>query len=70
MKCDQVYDCLHHSLCRGGQSIMFAWAKNAPATTLPPGVSFTLDPSQKRYLVLQVQFNIMPSNNMYLSKCV
>ena len=35
---------------------MFAWAKNAPATTLPPGVSFTLDPSVKRYLVLQIHY--------------
>ena len=52
----EVYDCLHHSLCAGGQSIMFAWAKNAPATTLPPGVSFTLDPSVKKYLVLQVHY--------------
>ena len=52
----KAYDCLHHSICRDGQSIMFAWAKNAPATTLPPGVSFTLDPSVKRYLVLQVHY--------------
>merc|ERR1719278_1254843 len=29
------YDCMHHAMCRGGQSIMFAWAKNAPPTTLP-----------------------------------
>ena len=41
-------------VCRGGQSIMFAWAKNAPPTTLPQGVSFLVDPSQRRYLVLQV----------------
>ena len=41
---------------RGGQSIMFAWAKNAPPTTLPQGVSFLVDPSQRRYLVLQVTF--------------
>ena len=64
------YDCMHHAMCRwctrsenlnskwqksrGGQSIMFAWAKNAPPTTLPQGVSFLVDPSQRRYLVLQV----------------
>ena len=35
---------------------MFAWAKNAPPTTLPQGVSFLVDPSQRRYLVLQVTF--------------
>ena len=52
----KAYDCLHHSICRDGQSIMFAWAKNAPATTLPPGVSFTLDPSVKRFLVLQIHY--------------
>jgi len=51
-----VYDCLHHSMCRGGQSIMFAWAKNAPPTTLPPGVSFNINPSQRKYLVLQIHY--------------
>jgi len=51
-----VYDCLHHSLCLGGQSIMFAWAKNAPPTTLPPGVSFTINPSVRKYLVLQIHY--------------
>ena len=35
---------------------MFAWAKNAPPTTLPQGVSFLVDPGQRRYLVLQVEF--------------
>jgi len=61
--CDQplkqpgvVYDCLHHALCQGGQSIMFAWAKNAPPTTLPQGVSFTINPAQRRYLVLQIHY--------------
>ena len=34
---------------------MFAWAKNAPPTTLPQGVSFLVDPGQRRYLVLQVR---------------
>ena len=52
----EVYDCLHHALCQGGQSIMFAWAKNAPPTTLPQGVSFTINPAQRRYLVLQVHY--------------
>lgn len=51
-----VYDCLHHSMCQGGQSIMFAWAKNAPATTLPPGVSFNINPAQRKYLVLQIHY--------------
>ena len=52
----EVYDCLHHSLCKGGQSIMFAWAKNAPATTLPAGVSFKVNPKERRFLVLQVHY--------------
>ena len=54
--CRQVYDCLHHSICSGGQSIVFAWAKNAPRTRLPPGVSFTVDPAVRRYLVLQIHY--------------
>ena len=52
----EVYDCLHHSLCKGGQSIMFAWAKNAPPTSLPSGVSFKLKPVERRFLVLQVHY--------------
>lgn len=51
-----VYDCLHHSMCRSQQSIMFAWAKNAPATSLPQGVSFTVNPKVARYLVLQIHY--------------
>ena len=39
---------------------MFAWAKNAPPTTLPQGVSFLVDPGQRRYLVLQVE-SLIPS---------
>jgi len=50
------YDCMHHAMCRGGQSIMFAWAKNAPPTSLPQGVSFLVDPGQRRYLVLQIHY--------------
>ena len=52
----EVYDCMHHSLCKGGQGIMFAWAKNAPPTTLPQEVSFSVDPRVKKYLVLQVHY--------------
>jgi len=63
----EVYDCLHHSLCEGGQSIMFAWAKNAPPTTLPSGVSFTLNPQTKRYLVLQVHYAHQISEPDYTS---
>ena len=33
---------------------MFAWAKNAPPTTLPKDVGFMINPTQKKYLVLQV----------------
>jgi len=52
----KVYGCLHHALCKGGASIMFAWAKNAPPTTLPTDVGFKVDPAQHRYLVLQVHY--------------
>jgi len=52
----KTYDCLHHTLCKGMSSIMFAWAKNAPPTVLPKDVAFKINPEQTRYLVLQVHY--------------
>ena len=39
-----------------GQEIIYAWAKNAPALTLPPGVGFKVGgpDSNINFLVLQV----------------
>ena len=48
---------MHHGICQYGQSIMFAWAKNAPPTTLPKDVGFKIDPTEKKFLVLQVKKN-------------
>ena len=45
---------MHHAMCLDGNSIMFAWAKNAPPTTLPKDVGFKLNPKEKKYLILQV----------------
>ncbi len=47
--------CLHHGTCDGPSKILFAWAKDAPGTQLPPGVGFKLDPEMDSYLVLQVR---------------
>ena len=51
-----VYDCVHHNMCKGPQSIMYAWAKSAPSTHLPSHVSFTINPAERQYLVLQVHY--------------
>ena len=47
-------DCIHHSICRGETHIMYAWAKDAPPTLLPPDVAFKLDPDE--YIVLQIHY--------------
>ena len=51
---------------------MFAWAKNAPPTSLPQGVSFTVDPGQRRYLVLQVyhHWKVKRSANIFVSRFI
>ena len=51
-------DCGHHGVCKGHSSIMFAWAKNAPPTTLPPSVGFRFGgpKSPINYLVLQIHY--------------
>ncbi len=46
---------MHHATCNGMSSIMYAWAKDAPPTQLPPDVGFKLD-DDDGYLVLQVHY--------------
>jgi hypothetical protein len=45
-----------------GQEIIYAWAKNAPKLTLPPGVGFQVGgpDSKVQYLVLQVRTFLRP----------
>ena len=50
-------DCGHHGVCSGSSSILFAWAKNAPPTSLPPSVGFQIGgQSQVKYLVMQIHY--------------
>jgi len=50
-------DCGHHGVCMGASKIIFAWAKNAPPTILPPSVGFRLGgKEQTGYLVLQIHY--------------
>ena len=51
-----AYDCRHHAMCSGPQSILYAWGNNALSTTLPSQVSFTINPTERRYLVLQIHY--------------
>ena len=46
------------SICGGGQStILWAWAKNAPAFSLPKDIGFKVgDGTNVHYLVLQVHY--------------
>uniref|UniRef100_A0A0P5MV37 Peptidyl-glycine alpha-amidating monooxygenase n=2 Tax=Daphnia magna TaxID=35525 RepID=A0A0P5MV37_9CRUS len=55
---DIYWDCGHHGVCSGSSSIMFAWAKNAPPTSLPPSVGFRFggQKSSVKYLVLQIHY--------------
>jgi len=48
----------HAPPCKSGQEIIYAWAKNAPPLTLPPGVGFQVGGSKSgvEYLVLQVHY--------------
>lgn len=50
----QTWDCRHHTVCKDGSAIMYAWAKNAPSTVLPADVSFPV--GDKQFLVLQVHY--------------
>ncbi|XP_063589457.1 peptidyl-glycine alpha-amidating monooxygenase A-like isoform X2 [Penaeus indicus] len=50
------WDCGHHGVCTGGR-IMFAWAKNAPATSLPKDVGFRIGGQTGiKYLTLQIHY--------------
>ena len=51
----EVYNCGHHALCMTSSSIMYAWAKDAPPTSLPPDVGFELDENEDGYIVMQVR---------------
>ncbi|XP_046652087.1 peptidyl-glycine alpha-amidating monooxygenase B-like isoform X2 [Daphnia pulicaria] len=55
---EMSWDCGHHGVCSGSSSIMFAWAKNAPPTSLPPSVGFRFGGTQTsvKYLVLQIHY--------------
>ena len=50
------WDCLAAPTCNDQAQIMYGWAKNADNLELPDGVSFTLDPNEVQYLVLQVHY--------------
>ncbi len=49
-------NCMHHSTCLGASGIVFAWAKDAPGTQLPPRVGVRLDPELDGHLVMQVHY--------------
>lgn len=51
-------DCGHHGVCSGGSSILFAWAKNAPPTSLPPSVGFKFGGrTNVKYVVMQIHYS-------------
>lgn len=51
-------DCGHHGVCSGSSSIMFAWAKNAPPTSLPPSVGFKFGgKTLVKYVVMQIHYS-------------
>ena len=50
------WDCRHHQTCEDGEEILFAWAKRAPPTEMPEGVTFKVDPKKTPYLILQVHY--------------
>ena len=49
-----TWDCAHHAMCKDSSKIMFAWAKHAQPTELPPDVGFQLEPDD--FIVLQVHY--------------
>ena len=49
-------ECSHHGVCEGGR-VIYAWAKNAPATKLPEDVGFEIGGDTGiTYLVLQIHY--------------
>ncbi|XP_078486747.1 putative peptidylglycine alpha-hydroxylating monooxygenase 1 [Ciona intestinalis] len=54
----------HGSTCNSAATLVWAWAKDAPAFKLPNGVGFPVGPSTKlKYLVLQVHVKSMVKAN-------
>lgn len=50
------WDCGHHGVCQNSR-IMYAWAKNAPTTSLPEGVGFRIGGQTGiRFLTLQIHY--------------
>jgi hypothetical protein len=49
-------NCMHHSVCMSGSSIIYACAKNATPTSLPADVGFELDEEEDGYIVMQVHY--------------
>ena len=50
------WDCRKAPTCNDQAQIIYGWAKNADNLELPDGVSFTLNPDESHYLVLQVHY--------------
>ncbi len=56
---------MHHALCNGPSSIMYAWARDAPPTTLPADVGFELDEEKDGFIVMQVHYkHKLPEKDM------
>lgn len=53
-KAEATWDCAHHAMCKDSSKIMFAWAKHAQPTVLPPDVGFQLEADD--FIVLQVHY--------------
>jgi peptidylglycine monooxygenase len=55
-------------VCGEGSSIIYAWARDAPALTLPEGVGFKVGGDTKvQYVVLQVHYmHPMPKERMFI----
>uniref|UniRef100_A0A0P6GTR0 peptidylglycine monooxygenase n=1 Tax=Daphnia magna TaxID=35525 RepID=A0A0P6GTR0_9CRUS len=53
------WNCGSHATCTGSTRILYAWAKNAAGTRLPPSVGFRIGGTGKsrvKYLVVQVHY--------------
>ncbi|XP_045113956.1 peptidyl-glycine alpha-amidating monooxygenase B-like isoform X3 [Portunus trituberculatus] len=52
----KFWDCGHHGVCQNSR-IMYAWAKNAPTTSLPEGVGFRIGGQTGiHFLTLQIHY--------------
>ncbi|XP_072039015.1 peptidyl-glycine alpha-amidating monooxygenase A-like [Amphiura filiformis] len=54
----EAYSCMGMGVCKGGQSsILFAWARDAPAPSIPEGVGFHVGgDSRINYVTLQIHY--------------